>query len=171
MVQTQPMKMAAAEALFNTEQPASFSLFTIGDLQGTGSLRHPHSRLLSLLSYNQLHRRSEGHQRSASRVQQQYGPGDYVPPVALTYWSFRAMVGAGFLMIAARVAGAVSGADEQSRKQPALPEDSALCDPAALPRPTRTGWLLTELGRQPWIVFGLMKTAAGVSNTVGGWRC
>ena len=44
MVQTQPMKMAAAEALYNTEQPASFSLLTIGDLEAQRSLRHPHSR-------------------------------------------------------------------------------------------------------------------------------
>ena len=100
MVQTQPMKMAAAEALFNSENPASFSLFTIGNVQGTKdvfSIRIPD--LLSILAYNEAGGNVQGIDQLQTAYVQKYGPGDYVPPVPVIYWSFRLMVGAGVLMI------------------------------------------------------------------------
>jgi cytochrome d ubiquinol oxidase subunit I len=92
------MKMAAAEALWETENPASFSLLTIGDLEqrrDVFAIRLP--RLLSLLAYNQLQGTVKGIHNLQAEYQFKYGVGNYIPPVAVTYWSFRMMVGAGFL--------------------------------------------------------------------------
>lgn len=166
MVETQPMKMAAAEALWETEDPASFSVLTIGNLSQTRSvfqIRLP--RLLSLLAYNQLTGAVEGINNLQAQYQQTYGPGSYVPPVAVAYWSFRGMVGAGFAMVA--LAGyalfMVMGDMYEIRPQVLKLFMWAI----ALPYLANTaGWLLTELGRYPWVVFGLMKIENAVSPTV-----
>ncbi len=100
MVEIQPMKTAAAEALWETEDPASFSILTVGDLslrKEVFSIRLP--ALLSLLSYNQLSGEVRGLNDLQSEYEQLYGPGNYVPPVAIPYWTFRIMVGSGFLMV------------------------------------------------------------------------
>ena len=101
MVQTQPMKMAAAEALWTTEDPASFSLITIGDLTQRNeifSIRIPFA--LSLLATDQLTGEVKGIYDLQSEYEALYGPGNYIPPVAVIYWSFRLMVGAGFALVA-----------------------------------------------------------------------
>ncbi len=80
MVQVQPMKMAAAEALWNSEEPASFSLFTIGNLNGTSdvfSLRLPY--MLSVLSYNNFTGKVEGMNQLQAQYVKEYGAGNYVP--------------------------------------------------------------------------------------------
>jgi cytochrome d ubiquinol oxidase subunit I len=168
MVQTQPMKMAAAEGLFKSENPASFSLLTIGTLDGRSevfSIRIP--GVLSLLAYNQLTGEVKGIDNLNAEFQQQYGPGDYVPPVPWIYWTFRAMVGAGFLMLflAAWALFLVlkERLETSSRFLKILP--LAILLPYIA---TTTGWLMTELGRQPWIVYGLMRTENGVSTAVDG---
>lgn len=166
MVASQPMKMAAAEGLFNSENPASFSLLTIGTLDGRSevfSIRLP--ALLSLLSYNQLTGEVKGLNQLNAEYQQTYGPGDYLPPVPLIYWTFRAMVGAGFLMLALAALGLYLLLKNKFESSPRFLKIL----PLAMLLPylgTSTGWLMTELGRQPWIVFGLMKTADGVSTSV-----
>jgi cytochrome bd ubiquinol oxidase subunit I len=166
MVATQPMKMAAAEALWQSQDPASFSLLTIGDFsqrREVFAIRIP--RILSLLSYNQLQGRVEGIFDLQQDYQNKYGPGDYIPPIAFIYWSFRIMVGAGFLM-------ALMGlfALYQSRSQVlANPSRWLRFFPFAIALPylaNSTGWLMTELGRSPWIVFGLMKIQDGFSPAV-----
>src|SRR5512135_2531697 len=99
MVQVQPMKIAAAEGLYKSEDPAPFSLITIGDLSGRReifSIRLP--ALLSLLAYNQFLGEVKGIDNLQAEYQNQYGPGDYIPPVPIIYWTFRGMVGAGMLM-------------------------------------------------------------------------
>jgi cytochrome bd ubiquinol oxidase subunit I len=167
MVQTQPMKMAAAEALWNSQDPASFSLLTIGDLsqrRDVFAIRIPD--MLSLLAYNQLTGKVQGIYELQAQYQQTYGPGNYIPPIAITYWSFRAMVGAGFLMAALALYALFMTMGEAVPKTPSrmlklLPWAIALPYLA-----NTTGWLMTELGRAPWVVFGLMKIEDGVSNTV-----
>jgi cytochrome d ubiquinol oxidase subunit I len=163
MVETQPMKMAAAEALYQSEDPASFSLLTIGDLSGhkqVFAIRIPD--LLSLLAYNQFSGEVKGIDNLQAAYVQQYGPGDYRPPIPLIYWSFRGMVGAGFLMaFLALVAlyfvmkNNITGSRLLLRVLP-----WAILLPYLA---NTTGWLLTELGRTPWIVFGLMKIGSAVS--------
>jgi cytochrome d ubiquinol oxidase subunit I len=167
MVETQPMKMAAAEALWNTQDPASFSLLTIGDLsqrRDVFAIRIPD--MLSLLAYNQLTGKVEGINQLQAQYQQTYGPGNYIPPVAITYWTFRLMVGAGFLMAALALYALFMTMGEAVPKTPSrilkfLPWAIALPYLA-----NTSGWLMTELGRDPWVVFGLMKIQDGVSNTV-----
>jgi cytochrome d ubiquinol oxidase subunit I len=167
MVQTQPMKMAAAEALWNSQDPASFSLLTIGDLsqrRDVFAIRIPD--MLSLLAYNQLTGKVQGIYELQAQYQQTYGPGNYIPPIAITYWSFRAMVGAGFLMAALALYALFMTMGEAVPKTPSrmlklLPWAIALPYLA-----NTTGWLMTELGRAPWVVFGLMKIEDGISNTV-----
>jgi len=168
MVRVQPMKMASAEALYQSADPASLSLLTISDLSGRHeifAIRIP--GLLSLLAYNRFSGEVKGIDNLQAEYVQKYGPGDYVPPVFLTYWSFRAMVGAGFLMALIALIGLY------------LVYRSRYTDkrwflrwlPLAIGLPylaNTTGWLLTELGRQPWIVFGLQKTADAVSPNVAG---
>ena len=89
-----------------------------------------------------------------------------MPPVAISYWSFRIMVGAAFFMLL--IAGISLYFMLRNRIEQAIPLLKLLPFLIALPYLANTaGWLLTELGRQPWIVFGLQLTADGVSNTVG----
>jgi cytochrome d ubiquinol oxidase subunit I len=165
MVRTQPMKMAAAEARDNSEDPAGLSLLTItrpGTQDLLVDIRIPGA--LSLLSYNRLSGEVKGINPLQAQYEAQYGPGDYVPMVPITYWSFRIMVGAGVLMIALAGWGLLL----VLRKR-VTPGFFLRWLPLAIALPylaNTGGWLLTELGRQPWIVVGLMKTELGVSATV-----
>jgi len=166
LVEAQPMKMAAAEALWETENPASFSLFAVADesrRRNVFSVRIP--RLLSLLAYNRPEGEVKGINALQTEYKWRYGPGSYVPPVFISYWSFRIMVGAGMLMIL------LAGLAVFQAVRGHLPQSQWLLRwlPAALLLPyvgNTTGWMLTEFGRQPWIVFGVMKTEAKVSPTV-----
>jgi cytochrome d ubiquinol oxidase subunit I len=166
MVETQPMKMASAEALWNTESPASFSILTIGDLSQRDdvfSIRLP--RMLCLMAYNRLDCSIQGIYNLQAEYEQQYGPGNYIPPVAVIYWSFRVMVGIGFLMIGMSLWALflVMGEMLDSR------HGAMKFFFWALPLPylaNMFGWLLTEIGRFPWVVYGLMKIEDGVSNVV-----
>jgi cytochrome d ubiquinol oxidase subunit I len=166
MVETQPMKMAAAEALWETENPASFSILTIGDLSLRNeltSIRLP--RLLSLLAYNQLDGEVRGINDLQAEYEATYGPGNYVPPVAIPYWSFRIMVGAGFLMAALALYALFITLGEMYEQRPWVLRLFGLA--IALPYLANSaGWLLTEVGRFPWVVFGLVKLEDGVSQVV-----
>ena len=166
MVRTQPMKMASAEALWETEDPASFSLLTIGDLsmrREVFSIRVP--RLLSLLAYNKFSGAVRGINDIQAEYEQKYGPDNYVPPVMITYWTFRLMVGAGFLMLLIAIYGVYKALAENYDITPKV--GKYLVWGIALPYIGNSmGWIFTEVGRQPWVVFGLMKTKDAVSNTV-----
>jgi cytochrome bd ubiquinol oxidase subunit I len=166
MVETQPMKMAAAEALYESEDPASFSLLTIGDLsqrREVFSIRLP--AMLSMLAFNQLDGQVQGINDLQVEYQQVYGPGDYIPPVAIVYWTFRIMVGAGFLLLLlAFYALFLVMGETFDQRQFAVP---VFIWAIGLPYLANSaGWILTEIGRAPWVVFGLMKIEDAVSPTV-----
>ncbi len=170
MTSVQPMKMAAAEALYQTSQPASFSLFTVGTLDGSKevfSIRVPD--LLSFLATGDLNGSVEGINDLQVEYQSLYGAGDYRPIVPLTYWSFRLMIGAGALaaLAALWMLWAV-------RRRGLRPNRWLLATAIALPllplAANSIGWIFTEMGRQPWIVFGLMGTASGVSPGTPAWE-
>ncbi|MFP3853532.1 MAG: cytochrome ubiquinol oxidase subunit I [Anaerolineales bacterium] len=163
MIEAQPMKMAAGEALWETEDPASMSLITIGNLEGTEevwSIRVP--KLLSLLAYNQFDGEVKGINELQAMYESEYGPGNYAPNLPISYWSFRIMVGAGFLMLALSLYAlyrVLKGEITNSRRL-------MLLLPWAIALPyiaNSAGWIFTEMGRQPWIVFGLQKTSEAVS--------
>lgn len=166
MVETQPMKMAAAEALWETEDPASFSLFTIGNqanLEDVFSIRLP--ALLSVLAYNRPTGEVQGIRDLQAEYQQIYGPGNYVPWLPVIYWTFRLMVGAGFLMIAIGLAALYFLSKNQLYARPRFLQ--LLLFMVIVPYAANTaGWIMAEAGRQPWVVFGLLKTADGVSPGV-----
>lgn len=166
VVEMQPMKMAATEALWESEDPASLSLFTIGDLQGKRdvfSIRIP--RLLSLLAYNQITGEVRGMNELQAEYEKKYGPGDYTPPPFITYWSFRIMVGAGAILIILAVYTLFLVLGEMLEKRPLLLK--ILTWAIVLPYlANTTGWILTEVGRFPWVVYGLVKLDEATSPNV-----
>jgi cytochrome d ubiquinol oxidase subunit I len=164
--ESQPMKMASIEALWDTEQPASFSILTIGDLSGkreVWSLRIPY--VTSLLACNNFNCQVRGVNDVQSEYQQTYGPGDYVPLMVFTYWGFRLMMTAGLLMIglAAFFLWAFGRGLEHFVWLKWVPW--VICLPYLA---NASGWILTEMGRQPWIVQGLLKVQDAVSPNLTG---
>jgi len=163
----QPMKMAAAEALYSTESPASFSLFTIGSLNGgkeLWSVRVPY--LLSLIATLNPHGTVQGINNVERAYVRKFGPGSYKPVIPVTYWSFRLMIGFGLL------AGLISALGLWlTRRRREIPRSSwfyrAALAGVVLPYVGITfGWLFTEMGRQPWTVFGVLTTQQSVSPGV-----
>ena len=164
----QPMKIAGAEAQWTTCQPCSFSVFQVGggtrDENPTKVIAIPH--LLSLLATNHWNGQVLGLNPVDAQYQQQYGPGYYVPNVFIQYWSMRVMAYLATVVLLV----ALWGLWLLHRKRLATSRWflRAAVWIAALPFLMNTaGWLLTENGRQPWIVQGLQLTANGVSPSVG----
>jgi cytochrome d ubiquinol oxidase subunit I len=169
MTEQQPMKMAAAEAMYYTASPASFSIFTIGTLDGREelwSLRIP--GLTSFLATGSFDGEVEGINNLQEQYQARYGPGDYVPNVPVTYWSFRLMIGLGLLAVVLALAGLWFTRRQADRDSRLLTWVWRLAPWAVgLPLLANTfGWIFTELGRQPWTVFGLLRTEDSVSPSV-----
>ncbi|NEA32375.1 cytochrome ubiquinol oxidase subunit I [Streptomyces sp. SID13031] len=165
MTETQPMKMAAAEALYETSAPAPFSLLTIGSLDGSKevwSLKVPHG--LSFLATGTTTGKVEGINDLQAAYEQRFGPGSYTPNVPLTYWTFRFMILSGVL--AAAIALLALWRLRRPRSSKWLIR-AALAVPLLPLLGNSFGWIFTEMGRQPWIVFGLMQTRDGVSPSVG----
>src|SRR5512146_344580 len=164
----QPMKIAAAEAQWNTCQPCSFSLFQIGggnnDQTPTQIIQVPH--LLSLLATNHWNGQVIGMNQLQAQYTSQFGPGYYVPNVFIQYWGMRVMA---YLAVLVLIIG-LWGLWLVHRKTLATSRVFLWVAVwgALLPFLMNTaGWLLTESGRQPWIVQGIMLTKNGVSPTVG----
>jgi cytochrome bd ubiquinol oxidase subunit I len=166
MTDVQPMKMAAAEALYHTEQPASLSLLTIGSLDGRHevfAIKVPW--LLSFLSTGHFDGKVLGITDLQAQYAASYGPGSYTPVIPVTYWGFRLMIGLGLL--AAAVAAWALWAHRRGRT-PSSPWLARACLvlPLLPPAANSAGWIFTEMGRQPWLAFGQLRTAAGVSPGV-----
>jgi cytochrome bd ubiquinol oxidase subunit I len=166
MTEVQPMKMAAAEALYTTEQPAALSVFTVGTLDGSRevfALKVPY--VLSFLGTGDVNGRVEGIDDLQARYVAEFGAGSYTPVIPVTYWSFRLMIGFGALAalvaawaIWAHRGGRTPGSSWLVRAGLVLP---------LLPLAANAfGWIFTEMGRQPWVVFGEMLTRDGVSRSV-----
>jgi cytochrome d ubiquinol oxidase subunit I len=163
----QPMKMAAAEAIWNTQQPASLALVAIPNQAAHTnifSISIPY--LLSFLSDWSFTSRVEGINQIQAAYVHLYGPGNYIPDVLIAFYSFRVMLGVGALMV---LIAAVALFLSIKRKN--LFNNRwvlrGLVASIALPYIANTcGWLLGEMGRQPWAVFGLLKTVNSVSPSV-----
>jgi len=165
----QPMKIAAAEALWNTEQPASFSLFQIGgfsqsDQDPSFDIEVP--KLLSFLATGTFSGKVEGLNQIQSQYERQYGKGaDYIPPVEPVYWGMRVMAYLGALMFLV----AAVGAWLYRRRKLETARWFQWTAVVAIAFPflaAAAGWVLTEMGRQPWIVQGLLKTSDAHSPSV-----
>jgi len=166
MVKIQPMKVAAAEAIWETEDPAGLSLFTIGDedeLKDIFSIRIPN--LVTILAYNSLEGEIRGIKDIQAAYEKKYGPGNYIPPIAISYWTFRMMVGAGVLMFLIVLYALFYVLKDKFNFKPWF--GKVLMFSIALPYiANTTGWLLAEIGRQPWAVFGVMRLENAVSTAV-----
>jgi cytochrome bd ubiquinol oxidase subunit I len=165
--QYQPMKIAAAEAQWTTCQPCSFSLFQIGggnnDQTPTQIIAIPH--LLSLLATNHWNGKVVGLNPLNSQYNKQFGPGYYVPNVFIQYWSMRVMAYLGALVFLL----ALWGLWLMWRKKTVYARVFLWCATWAVATAVlmnTAGWLLTESGRQPWVVQGIMLTKTGISPTV-----
>ncbi|WP_370199828.1 cytochrome ubiquinol oxidase subunit I [Aeromicrobium sp.] len=171
MTEVQPMKMAAAEGLYEDEAPASFSLLTVGTLDGSEPLFEVKiPRLLSFLGTGTWDGEVRGVDSLQEEYEQRFGPGEYAPNIPVTYWTFRAMITAGGL---AMVGGAWLLWATRRRRLPSLATwegrwllRTAVVLPFLPLVASSFGWIFTEMGRQPWVVFGLMETSAGVSPGV-----
>lgn len=166
MTDQQPMKMAAAEALYDTAKPASFSLFTIGSLNGhkeTFSIRVP--RLLSFLATGHFNGQVKGINNVQRAERAKYGAGNYRPYIPVTYWSFRLMIGFGLLLGLFAVVGlwAMRRGRLPRRKLFYVLGIIALFTPYLA---NSFGWIFTEMGRQPWSVYGVLQVADSVSPGV-----
>ncbi|WP_203335939.1 cytochrome ubiquinol oxidase subunit I [Nocardioides limicola] len=176
MTEVQPMKMAAAEGLYETaEECAPFSILTIGSLDGTEerfSITIP--CLLSYLGTGSFDGQVEGINDLRERYVAEYGqdpgqtyysPGDFTPNIPVTYWTFRLMIGLGLLAagVSALLLWVTRGGRMPRRRGWGV---VALSVPVVTVLASSFGWIFTEMGRQPWVVYGLMTTEHGVSPSV-----
>ncbi|MFL6142042.1 MAG: cytochrome ubiquinol oxidase subunit I [Labedaea sp.] len=166
MTAQQPMKMAAAEALYHTTDSASFSVFTVGSLDGSRevwSIRVP--GVLSFMATGSPTGTVEGINDVQAAEAAAYGAGDYRPNIPVTYWTFRLMVGFGALMALLSVVGLWVF----RRNRTPTSRIFYTCAILAVSLPVlanSVGWIFTEMGRQPWAVYGVLRTANGVSPSV-----
>jgi cytochrome d ubiquinol oxidase subunit I len=168
LTREQPMKMASAEALYQTSQPAPLSLFAVGPWAKHPNRTNvdiviPHG--LSLLATSSWNGKVEGIDQIQAEYRKKYGPGDYTPIIGTEYWTWRAMVGMGFLAFLISVLGLWL-----TRRGRGLDRSRRFTRWTyvflVLPFLANTaGWLFTEMGRQPWIVQGLLLTRNAVSPT------
>jgi cytochrome d ubiquinol oxidase subunit I len=167
MVQQQPMKMAAAEALYESTARAPFSVLTVGDVSGenaTPILEIP--GLLSYLSTGSFDGTVEGINELQARYESEYGAGNYVPNVPITYWGFRLMIGLGMLGAAWSLWALWRYRGGRNPQKGRLFAFSTLFVMLGPLLGISAGWIFTEMGRQPWVVFGQQLTANGVSPSI-----
>ena len=190
MTEVQPMKMAAAEALYETEggdgHGAPFSILTIGSLDGSRPLFEitvPY--VLSFLATGTFDGRVEGInplkeayaagqlvdpdntlQQAYAEHMRAWGVETHTPIIPVIYWSFRLMIGLGMAALA------VSVLMLWVLRKGKLPPDNRwwtllmVLTPLGPLFANSFGWIFTEMGRQPWLVSGVLPTMAGISPGV-----
>jgi cytochrome d ubiquinol oxidase subunit I len=164
----QGMKIAASEAQWDTCKPCGFSVFQIGgfteeDPDPSFAITIP--RLLSWMATGSFGGQVQGLNQLQAQEQQRFGAGNYMPRVRLMYWSMRVMAMLGMLMFLIAAVGAWlyrRGKLEKARWY----LWTAVVSIAAPYVAATAGWILTEMGRQPWIVQDLLKTSDAVSPNV-----
>ncbi|MEU6241861.1 cytochrome ubiquinol oxidase subunit I [Streptomyces sp. NPDC047024] len=193
MFRQQPMKMAAAEALWDTQGPAPFSILSVGNVnEGRNDVALELPGLLSFLAQSNFHSPVPGINNRADEQVALFGGSreDYIPNIFMTYWGFRLMIFFGMTSFGIGVLGLWltrkkfwlesryrTGEDEppnlmitnKIRMNDFFTKWSWRIVMLTLGFPliaNSFGWIFTEMGRQPWVVFHLMKTADAVSPNV-----
>ena len=158
VAKTQPAKFAAMEAVWNTETSAPYNLLVVPDPEHERNSMEA-VRIPNLLSYLAF----------GSGTAQITGlksiPKDDWPPVSATFWSFRAMVGLGMLFLLLTVTAVIFTRRNSLENHPLFLKLMLY----AIPLPYvagQLGWIVAEVGRQPWIVYGVLKTSDAVSKSV-----
>ena len=162
ITEVQPMKMAAAEALYETTTGAPFSIFAVGGLSANRpsfSVEIPW--LLSILAKGSPAATVQGIDDLQAAYAAQYGPGSYVPMIPVAFWSFRLMIGIG--MLAALVAAVYLWTSRKGRTPHRLLLRWLPLIPLLPTAANSIGWVFTETARQPWIAFGISTVADGIS--------
>jgi len=154
----QPAKLAAMESLWETRSGAPFTLLSWPDAGNEKNAVEilPIPKGLSLMAYH----RGDAEVKGLTAF-----PREERPPVWPVFLSFRLMVGLGLLFILLALVGLVKSLRGRLEGSPRYLRLMLL----VIPLPyiaIQVGWLVTEIGRQPWIVYGLMKTSAGVSASL-----
>ena len=202
MVDVQPMKMAAAEALYDTagghgKEPAPFSIFTIGSLDGSKPVfeitvpyvlgfmakTDPFAEVAGINNLETQYKADNAAGKlnlstvpaGQTELQKAYaeklkavGIDNFTPNIPVSYWTFRLMIGLGLLAMA------IGAFALWTVRKGGKPKDSALwrllmfAAPLAPLFANSFGWIFTEMGRQPWIVAGVLPTASAVSPGVTG---
>ena len=154
----QPAKLAAMESFWETRSGAPFTLFVWPDSRNEKNAVEflPVPRALSLMAFH----RGDAEVKGLTAF-----PRDERPPVLPVFLSFRLMVGLGFLMILLALIGWLKGIRGRLERSPGYLKVMLFSIPLSYVA-IQVGWLVTEVGRQPWIVYGLMKTSAGVSASL-----
>ncbi len=153
VAEKQPSKLAAMESHWQTQEGAPIYLLTVPNIGKEGNMIEwlPVPGALSFLAFNDFNAKVTG----LNDI-----PADERPPVLPTFLGFRIMVGLGTLFIILTVWGFL--------RRNKLAESPLYLKIMlwAIPLPylaNEMGWMLAEVGRQPWIVWGLMKTSEAVS--------
>jgi cytochrome d ubiquinol oxidase subunit I len=164
----QAMKIAASEAQWNTCQPCGFSLFQIGGFtkeDPTPSFSITVPRLLSYMATGSFDGQVDGLNQLQADAESRFGPGNYMPNVRVVYWSMRVMAYAGMLMFLVAAVGA--WLHRRRKLETAGWFLWTAVGAIALPYiAASAGWILTEMGRQPWIVQDLLLTSEANSPNV-----
>ena len=164
----QSMKIAASEAQWNTCQPCGFSMFQIGGFTAedpTPSFSITVPRLLSYMATGSFSGEVQGLNQLQAEGESRFGPGNYMPNVRVVYWSMRVMAYAGMLMFLVAAVGAwlYRRRKLETARWFLWPAVAAIGLPYIA---ASAGWILTEMGRQPWIVQDLLLTSEANSPNV-----
>jgi len=158
VAKTQPAKFAAMEAVWNTETSAPYNLLVVPDpaqeRNEIEAVRIP--KLLSYLAFGSGKAEITGLKAI---------PKDDRPPVSATFWSFRGMVALGILFFILTLTAFIFSKRDRLEDHPAFLKLMLY----AIPLPYiagQLGWIVAEVGRQPWIVYGVLKTSDAVSTSV-----
>ena len=166
VAKAQPMKLAVMESLWETANPAPYLLFaSIDQDKQQNSLEISVPGALSLLVHGSLDGEIKGIKELQAQYAQQYGPGNYVPDIFPVFWSYRIMIGAGMWLLALTAFAFFQLRQNRLEQNPWLLRAIFW----SLPVPylaNSAGWIVTEMGRQPWIVFGLQRVEQAVSPNV-----
>ena len=166
VAKAQPMKLAVMESLWETANPAPYLLFaSIDQNKQQNSLEISVPGALSLLVHGSLDGEIKGIKELQAQYAQQYGPGNYVPDIFPVFWSYRIMIGAGMWLLALTAFAFFQLRRNRLEQNPWLLRAIFW----SLPVPylaNSAGWIVTEMGRQPWIVFGLQRVEQAVSPNV-----
>ncbi|WP_405881151.1 cytochrome ubiquinol oxidase subunit I [Streptomyces sp. NBC_01136] len=191
MYEQQPMKMSAAEALWESQQPAPFSLFAYGDVaKGHNTVAIEIPGILSFLAKNDFNAKIPGINDINKAEQEKFGPGDYRPNIPTAYWAYRWMIGFGGVSMVLCTAGLwltrrkLWLAPEHRTGEDDVPKLMLTKNMELTPKlgiwwwrlsqwtlifpliGISWGWIFTETGRQPWVVYGLLRTRDAVSPGV-----
>jgi cytochrome d ubiquinol oxidase subunit I len=153
----QPVKLAAMEGLFETVNGAPLAIIGMPDVQAKALIDPIYvPNVLSFLAYGNFDANVKGLTAYAHALW---------PPVELTYYAYHVMVGLGTIFLGVAFVGTLL----LWRRR--IFEIRWLLWPIFLLMPfpfiaNEAGWIVSEVGRQPWIVYGLMKTAEGASTNV-----